>query len=308
MTQSTVSSETTKPTAQILIGDALTHLCSFETATFDSVVTDPPYGIAAHGGMLGQVSANYGERGTHSRGYADNDPARYQQWCTSWLTECLRVLKPGGHMVCFGGPPTIHRLTCAAEDAGFEVRTQLAWIHRPGAARGAFLTDEGGVRTGHASTLTPAFEPFVLLRKPLDQPTLRQNHAVHGTGFLRTTECSVPRLNQQGRPYHPSTVMVEADAIDLTAWHSPFLAPKPAMDERRLVDGTAHPTVKPLDLIRHLVRLVTPAAGRVLDPFAGSGTTLEAALLEELSPTIIEIDPDYMPLIQTRLDRSRSHI
>lgn len=71
--------------------------------------------------------------------------------------------------------------------------------------------------------------------------------------------------------------------------------------ERPKVDGIAHPTVKPLALMRWLVRLVTPAAGTVLDPFAGSGTTAEASVLEGFHCIAIEREAAYLPLITTRL-------
>src|SRR4029453_1493195 len=64
-----------------------------------------------------------------------------------------------------------------------------------------------------------------------------------------------------------------------------------------------HPTVKPLDLIRWLVRLVTPPGGIVLDPFAGSGTTAEACLLERFRCIVIEREADYLPMILQRLNR-----
>ena len=288
----------------IVIGDALAHLRTMAPRTVDSIVTDPPYGIATDGSMLGQVSANYHRTATHSRGYADNDPRRYQDWCTEWMSACLAILKPGGHLVSFGGPPTIHRLITAAEDTGFEVRTMLVWVHRPGAARGAFLTDQTGQRTGLASTLNPGFEPLVLLRKPIETKTLHENVALHGTGALRAGDCAIPRLEDGDRLRHPSTVAV-AEEWDLTAWGSPFFTPKPTKDERRVGKNVAHPTVKPLDLMRYLVRLATPQGGYVLDPFAGSGTTLEAATLEGLHCTVIEQDATYRPTIEARLARAR---
>jgi len=75
--------------------------------------------------------------------------------------------------------------------------------------------------------------------------------------------------------------------------------------ERPKVDGTAHPTVKPLELMRWLVRLTTPPDGIVLDPFAGSGTTVEAAMLEGFNVVGIEAESSYMPLIQARIDRAK---
>ena len=82
-----------------------------------------------------------------------------------------------------------------------------------------------------------------------------------------------------------------------------FYTAKAPKSERPNVDGVQHPTVKPLAIMRWLIRLVTPPGGTVLDPFAGSGTTIEAALIEGFDPVGIEMEPDYLPLIQHRIDR-----
>lgn len=76
-----------------------------------------------------------------------------------------------------------------------------------------------------------------------------------------------------------------------------------AAERPRNADGTAHPTVKPVDLLAWLVRLVTPPGGLVLDPFAGSGTTAEACIVEGFRCVLIERDPAYMGLIRARLRR-----
>lgn len=70
----------------------------------------------------------------------------------------------------------------------------------------------------------------------------------------------------------------------------------------------AHPTTKPLTLMKYLVRLVTPPNGIVLDPFAGSGTTIEAAMLEGFQVIGIEREAEYLPLIRHRIDRAQEHI
>lgn len=82
-----------------------------------------------------------------------------------------------------------------------------------------------------------------------------------------------------------------------------FYCAKASKSERPVVDGVAHPTVKPLALMRWLVRLVTPPGGTVLDPFAGSGTTMEAAVLEGFYVVGIEREADYLPLIMARMAR-----
>lgn len=82
-----------------------------------------------------------------------------------------------------------------------------------------------------------------------------------------------------------------------------FYVAKAPTSERPRVGGIAHPTVKPLDLMRWLVRLVTPPGGTVLEPFAGSGTTAEACVLEGFQCIAIEREADYLPLIVSRLDK-----
>lgn len=82
-----------------------------------------------------------------------------------------------------------------------------------------------------------------------------------------------------------------------------FYTAKASTDERPRVDGVAHPTVKPLDLMQYLVRLVTPPGGTVLEPFAGSGTTLEACIVEGFKCVGIEITDEYLPLIMQRITK-----
>lgn len=83
-----------------------------------------------------------------------------------------------------------------------------------------------------------------------------------------------------------------------------FYVAKAPRSERPTVEGVAHPTVKPLALMRWLLRLVTAPGGLVVDPFAGSGTTLEAAYLEGFESIGVEMTPDYWPLIEARINRA----
>lgn len=79
--------------------------------------------------------------------------------------------------------------------------------------------------------------------------------------------------------------------------------PKAPGSERPTADGVSHPTVKPLELMRWLIRLITPPGGTVLDPFAGTGTTAEAAIHEHKRAIVIEREPTYLPLIVARLSK-----
>jgi hypothetical protein len=87
-----------------------------------------------------------------------------------------------------------------------------------------------------------------------------------------------------------------------------FYVAKADATERPRVNGTAHPTVKPLSLMRWLVRLVTPPGGTVLEPFAGSGTTVEACIVEGFDCIAIEKGEEYLPLIMQRIHRRRDPV
>lgn len=281
----------------------------------------------AESNMLGQQSQNWHAKETHSRGYADNDPREFQTWCQLWLLECFRILKPGGHLVAFGGTRTWHRLATAAEDSGFEIRDSLAWLYSSGMPK-SLNVERALAAHGHrqASTtwsgsgtaLKPAFEPIVLGRKPLDG-TMVQNVTKWGVGPLRLSPTS-SHNNVDGTSggrtapgKWPSNVHIDGhQAAELESLKGQdasqfFWVSKPNRHERVVVDGVAHPTVKPLDLMRHLVRLVTPDQGVVVDPFAGSGTTIEACIIEGRGFIGIEKDPAYVPLIRARIARQHTN-
>ena len=135
--------------ARVFLGDCRDVLKTLPDNSGDSVVTDPPYGLGfmgkewdsfgKKGGISDEVRAKQQEKwGTKFAASAkpakpsDGEMLAFQLWCTEWATECLRVLKPGGHILAFGGSRTWHRLAVAVEDAGFELRDSIAWIYGSG--------------------------------------------------------------------------------------------------------------------------------------------------------------------------------
>ena len=311
-------------------GDALIALRAIPDRSVHAVVTDPPYAISRveagddpevlmRSAMLGMQSQNWHESATHSRGYADSDPHQFQSWCETWLTECHRVLKPGGHLIAFGGTRTWHRLVSAAQDKDFEIRDNMAWLYASGMPKGLDVSaaldstgqhEEARRWDGWGTTLKPGFEPFLLARKPLEG-TVAQNITRYSTGALNLGDCRVrtahDRHHSTGKwPTNVHVDEVTARALNTGAHSRPedvFFISKPNAKERVRSGGVEHPTVKPLTLMRHLVRLVTPPGGTVLDPFAGSGTTLEAALIEGFNAIGIEREEAYVPLILERIRR-----
>jgi len=146
-------------TFTILHGNNLDILPTLPDNSVDSIVTDPPYEL----GFMG--------KGWDSSGIAYS----VQLW-----TECLRVLKPGGHLLSFGGTRTYHRMVVGIEDAGFEVRDMISWISNKTFPKSHNLKDEWA---GWGTGLKPTVEPIVMARKPLIG-TVAHNVLTHGTGAL----------------------------------------------------------------------------------------------------------------------------
>jgi site-specific DNA-methyltransferase (adenine-specific) len=427
---------------KVLHGDCVELMRAMPDCSVDSVVTDPPYEL----GFMGKTW----------------DGAGIAYSLEMW-GEALRVLKPGGHLLAFGGTRTYHRMACAIEDAGFEIRDSIHWVYgsgfpkslevskaidkaagaerevvgskpsdpkrfqkfkeQDGVPRSTFnnditapATDEARRWQGWGTALKPAHEPIVVARKPLSG-TVAQNVLEWGTGGLNIDGCRVgtgtgetktvqyPDIRgdnfQQGKEAYSDRGTVERVVMDKGRWPAnvvfdvaagetldqqsgtlssgvgairrkphqttsmsgrlaitdepevsygdrggasrfftqadfgaddwPFVyQAKPGKKERNAgLDGltakfaptmgngiggkehnpdtatrkqNTHPTVKPVALMRHLVRLVTPPGGTVLDPFTGSGTTLVAAVLEGFNAVGCEMTDEYLSIIEGRVE------
>jgi DNA modification methylase len=414
------------------LGDCLEVLRTMADCSIDAVVTDPPYGLAFMGKRW------------------DYDVPSVEIWA-----ECLRVLKPGGHLLAFAGTRTQHRMACRIEDAGFEIRDMIAWVYGSGFPKsldvskaidkcngqpnrlhkftawmrttgltarqldqitdtnmgGNYLTagsqpaiptaalwdlvrphcgevpawvDElvqrieaerevvgqktagianpddrdrhtiGGSAAvvvditapatpeaqqwaGWGTALKPALEPITMARKPLTG-TVAANVLEHGTGALNVDGCRVKTTpgdydhpgDLTRRPMARHSYAAAAEGAMKVAQAPPnpsgrwpanlihdgsdepnellgsaarfFYTAKASSRERQ---GVAHPTVKPLDLMAYLCRLVTPPGGIVLDPFMGSGTTIKAAVSEGFNAIGIERDPAYFAMAEHRMNKAQ---
>jgi DNA modification methylase len=150
---------------RLMLGDCLERLREMEDCSVDSVVTDPPYGLSFMGKKW------------------DYDVPSEDIW-----RECLRVLKPGGHLLAFAGTRTQHRMAVRIEDAGFEIRDMIAWVYGSGFPKSHNLKDEW---QGWGTALKPALEPITVARKPLGEKTVAANVLAHGTGGINVDGCRV---------------------------------------------------------------------------------------------------------------------
>lgn len=289
-------------------GDCLDVLRAMPGASVDAVVTDPPYGLAFMGKRW------------------DYDVPSVEIWA-----ECLRVLKPGGHLLAFAGTRTQHRMAVRIEDAGFDIRDMIAWVYGSG-----FPKSHNGPWGGTA--LKPALEPITVARKPLSG-AVAENVLRHGTGGLNIDGCRVGNETPERIGRWPANLIHDGSEEVLagfphTASGAPGVRRKAhdtnAMAGRLGLTGeqetgygdagsaarffycakaskadrgadNAHPTVKPTDLMRYLCRLVTPPGGVVLDPFTGSGSTGKAAVLEGLRFIGIEREAEYIGIARARI-------
>ena len=380
---------------QLLHGDNREQLKHLADNSIDSIVCDPPY-------ELGFMGKRWDSTGIAYDG-------------TVWA-ECLRVLKPGGHLIAFGGTRTYHRMTVAIEDAGFEIRDCIMYLYGSGFPKSldvskaldkqagaerevvgehdnpassiygsaqmtksvtltAPATDLAKQWHGYGTNLKPAVEPAVLARKPLTG-TVADNVTTWGVGAINIDGCrvgttkDVPHSTKKmpasthtvsmpgksdtsghdpntGR--WPANVILDEDAgeaLDAQSGvrvsrkftfkntdrksnfiygdfsqngdggHSDsggasrfFYTAKASKAEREAglnaPDGQRanhHPTVKPIALMRYLVRLVTPKGGTVLDPFMGSGSTGCAAMCEGMDFVGIELSEEYLEIARRRIE------
>lgn len=353
-------------------GDCRDVIATLPDCSIDSVVTDPPYAlvsISKRFGKDGAAPAKAGKTGAYARA---SSGFMGKQWDTGeaafadeFWAQVLRVLKPGGHVLAFGGTRTYHRLACAIEDAGFEIRDQIGWAYGSGFPKSHNLGD------GWGTALKPAWEPICMARKAL-AGTNKENMALHGVGGLNIDAC---RIEASGRParevaalrdgviYAGNSLLGRVDGslqsskavgtTDVGRWPANiihdgsdevvagfpseagansvgkatgnynysirgqvpsdkpfdyadsgsaarfFYCAKTTTDERG--EGNNHPTVKPVALMRWLVRLITPPGGTVLDPFMGSGSTLIAADAEQFHAIGCELSPDYAAIAERRI-------
>jgi site-specific DNA-methyltransferase (adenine-specific) len=415
-------------------GDCMDVLPCLEENSVDSGVCDPPYHLTSIVKRFGADNAapcKVGKTGAYARAssgfmgkqWDGGDIAfRPETWAAVY-----RVLKPGAHLIAFGGTRTYHRMACAIEDAGFEIRDQIQWLYGSGfpkshdvskgidrsagaerevigpkrspdgkpminrrpnnfqgehegwdrpwkhdrekvelqASETAPATDAARQWQGWGTALKPACEPIVLARKPLSESTVAANVLKWGTGALNIDGCRVgvdggcagagagagafiygdglngtfakpiPGLGrwpanvihdgseevvgafpaETGKSAggnststgNPTVQFVGADESrrgvpcgfgDSGSAARFFYTSKADADDRL---GSKHPTVKPLDLMQYLVRLVTPPKGIVLDCFAGTGTTGEAAWREGFNAVLIEREEEYQSDIRRRM-------
>ena len=357
--------------SKVTQGNNIDILKEYPDNHFDSIVTDPPYGIEF-------LTKEW-----------DKSTGAVETWA-----ECFRVLKPGGYLLAFSAARTYHNLATNIEGVGFEIRDQLMWLYASGFPKaqdmgkaidkrmgkhhktntyeqdspitetkfmksracivcGSRSKDPNGIGfyCGHSqevelehaeakqwkgwkTALKPAHEPIVMARKPFKGSTI-DNVLNHGVGALNI---DATRIHTNETLQHSRTGMNNSGAIgyknigeytapdndnkgdmwkqheqgrfpsnvigEVEGYQKFFYCPKVNHAERHIgfeTVGNNHPTVKPVALMKYLVKLVTPQGGKILDPFCGSGSTGMAAVELDYNFTGCELDPAYVNIANLRI-------
>ena len=302
--------------ATVFHGDCLDVMPMLPSESVDAVVTDPPYGLTEIDEDKTRLAINAWIRDGNDSFVPDGKGFMGKRWDqfvpppAAWR-EALRLVRPGGYLLCFAGSRTLDLMTLSIRLGGFDVLGTMEWAYGQGMPKSMDVAKGIDKRSGFVGEVVGTEEV---------------DTGMQG-GKLHT-----------GRPKNVVTRDVRALSPEATAWagwftslkpaHEPIVvARKPAVggegvperalpafiyrgkaktDERPTYvadDGTiiSHPTVKPVELVRDLVSLVCPRGGVVLDPFLGSGTTCEAAKTNGMDSVGIELHDAHLPLITERL-------
>jgi len=234
-------------------GNMLDMLEVIKPESIDSIITDPPYGLTSivkRFGAENAAPAQYGKDGSFARltkGFMNQewDGSGIEYNVNAWR-KCYEVLKPGGYLLAFGGTRTFHRIACAIEDAGFEIRDTIMWLYGSGFPKsmniGLAIDKKNGIENktgvikkgvgnnntnsqsiyglefeeriaqnewgGWGTALKPSYEPIIVARKPFSG-SLIDNVIKYGVGGLNIDECKVgveERTQFSGRAVSQSTV------------------------------------------------------------------------------------------------------
>lgn len=294
----------------IILGDSIELVKQFSTDSIHAIISDIPYGIGydswdvlhnntnhAYGGASSaQLAAGklFKRRGKPLNGWSEADkriPLEYQEWCASWASDWLRILKPGGSCFIFAGRRYAHRCIIAMEDAGFTFKDMLSWEKDTAPQRAQRLSaiyerrnDEinkekwAGWRVAN---LRPLFEPILWFQKPYKTGgTIASNVLENEVGAWN--ELALQKYNIQIGDNATFSNMLKVQVT--------------------LADHGKHIAQKPLQLMELLISLVTIEGQVVLDPFMGSGTTCLAAQRLKRHYIGIDIDPQSVQIATERLD------
>ena len=298
---------------KVSYGECVDMMKKISSNSVDMVLTDPPYFLDGLGDDWNKESLdNKGSSsvvGNLPKGmkFNRNQSKKFNEFYSKVSSEVYRILKPGGAFISFSSPRLYHSMTMAIEDAGFEIRDMLGWIYTQSQVK-AFSQDhiiendkllnaeqkkqlKETCNNWKTPQLKPAIEPMCLAVKPIEGRYI-DNFQKYGTGLMNTSE-----ETKTGEGFFPSNI-ITTDKIE-ECMDRVFLVSKPNKIEKG--NYNTHISVKPINLISHLVKLFTKEGAIVLDPFMGSGTTAVACIQSKRMYVGFDINKEYIDISNKRI-------
>ncbi len=297
---------------KIIQGDCLEQLKKMKPKSIDVVLTDPPY-------FLDKLDNQWDTKKVHNAknlGVVTSLPAgmkfdkqqglAFYHWYLKVSVQLYRVLKPGGFFFSFSSPRLYHRMVCAMEDAGFNIRDSFIWLYTrsqpkamslnhfirkmdlPEDEKETLINSLDGWKTPQVKS---CFEPIAMGQKPVEDTFL--NNKINYDISLMNTKVT----QGKSKKMFPSNVIQDKEISFYT--DKVFLAEKPTKKEKGV--NNVHKTVKPLSVCKYLIALTTTSNSIVLDPFMGSGTTILACQQLARKYIGIELNQKYIEIAQERL-------
>lgn len=312
------------PTTHLFLGDSIalmgaaTGLRSIEGKLLkaDACVCDPPYNISLDGDT-GKTWDTFEDNRSFTT--AADDAAKFAEFTKLWARAArTEILKPGAHVLAFSADRTIDLVGRGLRESGLDIVRILFWLYSSGQVK-------------NPNDTRPGCEPIFVGRVPTDQ-TLNKLFKDTGRGQLHAQTWK----EEDGK--HPTNMLISEEAValdeDLTRLvvesKASFFVPKPTPKDRdwgcddlpmtkkdnRLSHMSSnytgkvvkdvmaqnyHTTVKPIEIMRRLIRLVSRPGHTILDPFMGSGTCGIAAIQEGRNYIGVEREPDFFVIAATRV-------
>jgi len=299
----------------ITLGECIEQMRRVPSNSIDMICTDPPY-------FLDGLGDDWNKEAIDTKGASSlvgnlpkgmkfdrNQSKKFFEFYAKVSVEIFRILKPGGAFLSFSSPRLYHSMAMAIEEAGFEIRDMLGWIYTQSQVK-AFSQDHiiekdktltaeeklalkalcAGWKTPQ---LKPAIEPICLAVKPIEGRYI-DNFQKYNTGLMNTNV----KVGEDGT-YFPANIIVTENSSQNEELERVFLVSKPTKKEKG--DYNTHLSVKPVELISHLMKLFTKEGAIVLDPFMGSGTTAVACIQSNRKYIGFDINKEYIKICEKRI-------
>jgi site-specific DNA-methyltransferase (adenine-specific) len=299
----------------ITLGECIEQMRRIPSNSIDMICTDPPYFLDGLGDDWNKETID--TKGASSlvgnlpKGmkFDRNQSKKFFEFYAKVSVEIFRILKPGGAFLSFSSPRLYHSMAMAIEEAGFEIRDMLGWIYTQSQVK-AFSQDHiiekdktltaeekvalkalcAGWKTPQ---LKPAIEPICLAVKPIEGRYI-DNFQKYSTGLMNTNV----KVGEDGT-YFPANIIVTENSSQQEELEKVFLVSKPTKKEKG--EYNTHLSVKPVELISHLMKLYTKEGAIVLDPFMGSGTTAVACIESNRKYIGFDINKEYIKICEKRI-------